>query len=121
MNWLCVEVRYLFDKYHGSRDGGRRADYPPSAHRLFQALIAAANNGQSMSAAAKEALQWLEKQLPPQIYRAGGIVARVSPYYVRSQQRHERGGKSMGEGQGTREETGGVADSENPPTSTSWR
>jgi CRISPR-associated protein Csb2 len=67
MNWLCVEVRYLFDKYHGSRDGGRRADYPPSAHRLFQALIAAANNGQSMSAAAKEALQWLEKQLPPQI------------------------------------------------------
>jgi hypothetical protein len=42
MNWLCVEVRYLFNKYHGSRDGGRRPDYPPSAHRMFQALTAAA-------------------------------------------------------------------------------
>ena len=67
MNWLCVEVRYLFDKYHGSRDGGRRADYPPSAHRIFQALTAAASNGRGMSDAAREALQWLEKQSPPQI------------------------------------------------------
>src|SRR5713101_8164627 len=67
MNWLCVEVRYLFNKYHGSRDGGRRPDYPPSAHRMFEALAAAANNGQGMSDAAKEALQWLEKQSPPEI------------------------------------------------------
>jgi len=67
MNWLCVEMRFLFSKYHGSRDGGRRPDYPPSAHRMFQALTAAANNNGGMSDAAKEALQWLEKQSPPQI------------------------------------------------------
>jgi len=67
MNWLCVEMRFLFNKYHGSRDGGRRPDYPPSAHRLFQALTAAANSNSGMSEAAKEALQWLEKQSPPQI------------------------------------------------------
>jgi CRISPR-associated protein Csb2 len=34
---------------------------------MFQALTAAANNGQGMSDATKEALQWLEKQSPPQI------------------------------------------------------
>jgi CRISPR-associated protein Csb2 len=67
MNWLCVEMRFLFNKYHGSRDGGRRPDYPPSAHRLFQALTAAANNNGTISDAAKEALQWLEKQSPPEI------------------------------------------------------
>src|SRR6516164_11329983 len=67
MNWLCVEVCYFFNKYHGSRDGGRRSEYPPSAHRMFQALVAAANNNGRMSDAAKEALQWLEKQSPPQI------------------------------------------------------
>jgi CRISPR-associated protein Csb2 len=67
VNWLCVEARYLFGKYHGSRDGGRRADYPPSPHRLLQTLTAAANNGQGMSATAKEALHWLEKQSPPQV------------------------------------------------------
>jgi CRISPR-associated protein Csb2 len=67
MNWLCVEVRYLFNKYHGSRNGGRRPDYPPSPHRLFQTLAAAANSYAGMSDVAKEALQWLEKQSPPQI------------------------------------------------------
>jgi CRISPR-associated protein Csb2 len=34
---------------------------------MFQALVAAANNNGRMSDAAKEALQWLEKQSPPQI------------------------------------------------------
>jgi CRISPR-associated protein Csb2 len=34
---------------------------------MFQALTAAANNNGSMPEAAKEALQWLEKQSPPQI------------------------------------------------------
>jgi CRISPR-associated protein Csb2 len=67
MNWLCVEMHFLFNKYHGSRDGGRRPDYPPSAHRLFQALTAAANNKGVVSDSAKGALQWLEKQSPPQI------------------------------------------------------
>jgi len=67
MNWLCVEVRYLFNKYHGSRDGGRRSEYPPSTHRMFQALTAAANNNGRMPDAARAALQWLEKQSPPLI------------------------------------------------------
>jgi CRISPR-associated protein Csb2 len=67
MSWLCIEVRYLFNRYHGSRDGGRRPDYPPSAHRMFQALTAAANNNGGMSDAAKGALQWLEKRSPPHI------------------------------------------------------
>jgi CRISPR-associated protein Csb2 len=67
MNWLCVEVRYLFDKYHGSRGGGRRPDYPPSPHRVFQTLIAAASTNGDISAASKEALRWLEKQSAPQI------------------------------------------------------
>jgi CRISPR-associated protein Csb2 len=67
MDWLCVEFRFLFNKYHGSRNGGRRDDYPPSAHRMFQSLIAAASTNGQMSDAAKEALQWLERQSPPQI------------------------------------------------------
>jgi CRISPR-associated protein Csb2 len=67
MNWLCVEVRYLFRKYHGSQDGGRRADYPPSPHRVFQSLTAAANTNGSMAGLSKDAMQWLERQSPPQI------------------------------------------------------
>jgi CRISPR-associated protein Csb2 len=67
MKWLCVEARFLFGKYHGSRSGGRRRDYPPSPHRMFQALVAAANSRGGMDQAAKEALLWLEGQPPPQI------------------------------------------------------
>jgi CRISPR-associated protein Csb2 len=67
MNWLCVEVRYLFGKYHGSRDGGRRADYPPSPHRLFQSLTAAANTNGTMAGLSKDAMQWLERQSPPEV------------------------------------------------------
>src|SRR5438094_540950 len=67
MNWLCLEFRYLFGRYHGSRDGGRRSDYPPSAHRVFQALTAAANSNGAMVNGATEALQWLEMQSPPQV------------------------------------------------------
>jgi hypothetical protein len=36
MHWLCVEVRYLFEKYHGSRSGGRRRDYPPPLTECFK-------------------------------------------------------------------------------------
>jgi CRISPR-associated protein Csb2 len=67
MKWLCIEARFLFDKYHGSRAGGRRRDYPPSPHRMFQALVAAANSNGGMDEASKEALLWLEKQSPPHI------------------------------------------------------
>jgi CRISPR-associated protein Csb2 len=96
MNWLCVEVRYLFEKYHGSRDGGRRADYPPSPHRLFQSLTAAANTNGTMTGLSKEAMQWLEKQSPPSDRRTG-IIGGDSTNYIRTQQRHERGGKGLGE------------------------
>jgi CRISPR-associated protein Csb2 len=67
MKWLCIEARFLFHKYHGSRAGGRRRDYPPSPHRMFQALVAAANSNGSIDEAPKEALLWLEKQWPPRI------------------------------------------------------
>src|SRR6266487_4793511 len=82
MHWLCIETRYLFDKYHGSRSGGRRRDFPPSTHRMFQALTAAANNGHGMSDAARKALQWLEQQPPPQIVVPESLLGSRLKTYV---------------------------------------
>jgi CRISPR-associated protein Csb2 len=59
MDALVLYVRLHDGRYHG------RGDWPPSPARLFQALVAGAGLGSSLSPSDKAALQWLEKQKPP--------------------------------------------------------
>lgn len=71
MRWLCIEANLLVGRYYGRRDDGRRAEWPPNPHRLYQALLAAANLGYrrtEFSDAKKEAFRWLESRpLTPEI------------------------------------------------------
>lgn len=70
MRWLCIEAHLLLGRYHGQSDDGRRPQWPPNPHRLFQALIAAGHLGSrrtEFGPAQRAALQWLERQDPPLI------------------------------------------------------
>jgi CRISPR-associated protein Csb2 len=51
---LLVSVQFYEGRYHGS------GEWPPSPARLFQALVAGAARGGSLSARMVEALEWLE-------------------------------------------------------------
>ena len=87
MRWLCIEVHFLAGRYHGRGDDGRRAEWPPNPHRLFQALVAAGHFGfrrTEFSGAKRAALRWLERREAPDIVvppaRRGG--ARIlAPTY----------------------------------------
>jgi CRISPR-associated protein Csb2 len=85
MRWLCIEAHFLAGRYHGSHDDGRRAEWPPNPHRLFQALVAASNLGfrrTEFSDAKREAFRWLERRPPPEIVAAQGYEAGTVRLYV---------------------------------------
>ncbi|MCI0429602.1 MAG: type I-U CRISPR-associated protein Csb2, partial [Rhodospirillales bacterium] len=85
MRWLCIEAHLLAGRYHGRGDEGRRAEWPPNPHRVFQALIAAANLGfrrTEFSDAKKEAFRWLERRAPPEIIVPRAHEANVVRLYV---------------------------------------
>ena len=58
---LLISVRFHEGRYHGA--GG----WPPAPARLFQALLAGAARGADVPAAARDALDWLERLPPPVI------------------------------------------------------
>jgi CRISPR-associated protein Csb2 len=83
--WLCIEAHFLAGRYHGSSEDGRRAQWPPNPHRLFQALLAAGNLGfrrTEFSDAKKEALRWLERRAAPEIVCPPARTASVVRLYV---------------------------------------
>lgn len=85
MRWLCVEAHFLAGRYHGSRDDGRLAQWPPDPYRLFQALVAAGNLGfrrTEFSDAKKAALRWLERRPPPEILVPPARRANTFRLYV---------------------------------------
>lgn len=60
---LSISITFLNGRYHGQ-------EWPPSAARLFQALVAGVmtcGDGRYM-ADVEPALRWLERQRPPRIY-----------------------------------------------------
>lgn len=61
MNSVLISVRLHDGRYHGT------GDWPPSPARLFQALVAAAAQGNVLSGEDGAALSWLEQLLPPEI------------------------------------------------------
>lgn len=79
---LRITARFLQPYSHGRDDHGGPA-WPPSPLRLFQALVAAAMRRALGAPEARPplvaALQWLERQAPPEII-APTAVAAVAPY-----------------------------------------
>jgi CRISPR-associated protein Csb2 len=70
MRWLSIEARLLGERYHGCGEEGRRSEWPPNPHRLFQALVAAGHLGfrrTEFSDAKKDALRWLEQRPAPEV------------------------------------------------------
>ena len=63
---LLVAVRFHEGRYHGT--GG----WPPSPARLFQALMAGAAEGATVSCSTLDALNWLERLPPPMIVAPRG-------------------------------------------------
>jgi CRISPR-associated protein Csb2 len=67
MRRLIISIRFHDGRYHGS------GEWPPSAARLFQALVAGVARGENLSAREAEALQWLEGLNAP-------VIAAPSAY-----------------------------------------
>ena len=65
MPCLLVRVRFHEARYHGRSQEG--AEWPPSAARLFQALVAGAARGQTLAEDDRSGLAWLESLDPPVI------------------------------------------------------
>lgn len=85
MRWLAIEVHFLSGRYHGRGDDGRSAEWPPNPHRLFQALVAAANLGYRRTEAIeakRAALLWLEARPPPEIVASLATVLSTLRLYV---------------------------------------
>jgi CRISPR-associated protein Csb2 len=58
---LLLSIHFHDGRYHG------RPEWPPSPARLFQALVAGAASGKTLSAEDRVALGWLEQREPPVI------------------------------------------------------
>jgi len=70
---VLLTIHFHDGRYHGA------GDWPPSPARLFQALVAAAARGKTLSDAGKSALGWLETLSPPVI---AAPAARLTKAFV---------------------------------------
>jgi len=75
--YFCISVKFLDPRFHGRGDGGR-PEWPPSALRLFQAIVAANADEIGMEGGLDRALAWLEAHGPPLIVAPRGEEAQ--PY-----------------------------------------
>ena len=87
--WLSISARFIDGQFHG-RTRDRQPEWPPSPHRLFSALVAAANSGhlvREFGETRQDAFRWLECLPAPEI--VAPAVAADSPYrlYVPNNER----------------------------------
>lgn len=75
-NTLLISVRFHDSRYHGS------GEWPPSPARLFQALVAGAARGGSLSEDAVLAFKWLESQDAPAIAAPSAFVGQAFKTFV---------------------------------------
>ena len=73
---LLIAVRFHEGRYHGT--GG----WPPAPARLFQAVMAGAARGATVSDTARGALEWLERLPPPVIAAPRGEPGQVYTGFV---------------------------------------
>ena len=78
---LLVTVRLYEGRYHGL-DDRYAAEWPPSPARLFQAFLAGAARGATVSEAARAALDWLQTLPPPVIAAPRSTPGQVHIRYV---------------------------------------
>ena len=81
---LCLSIRLLdsLPEFHG-QSGDGEPEWPPSPLRVFQALVAAAGRWREerFKTSSLFALEWLERQLPPQIVSPSirtGVAIRIA-------------------------------------------
>lgn len=82
--YLCVSVTFLDPAFHGLKDADQ-PEWPPSPHRLFQALLAGSHAGCRSVEWSDEkagAFRWLEERaapliIAPDIHRSGGYTLFV--------------------------------------------
>ena len=82
--FLCIEVQFLDETFHGRGDGGE-PEWPPSPLRLFQAIVESASTrwrGQDFSKFAEPVLHWLENQPGPLIIAPTAIRGEKHRLYV---------------------------------------
>ena len=80
---LLIAVRFHDGRYHGEADGfAGDGGWPPSPGRLFQALVAAAAHGGTVSVGDQRALEWLEGLPPPRIAAPPALRGAAVPLFV---------------------------------------
>lgn len=78
---LALEVTFLTGRYVATEYNDRsRAEWPPHPARLFSALVAA--HASDPIPEEREALQWLERQDPPEIAASSASEREVVTVYV---------------------------------------
>lgn len=83
---LVISIRFLGDRYHGRTENGREPEWPPSPHRLFQAILAgSAPRWWDADVRDREvaALQWFQGLAPPRIVAPPAQSGRPLLNYVR--------------------------------------
>ena len=75
MRWFVASVTFLFERFHG-RSEGERPEWPPSPHRQFQAIVAAAHDTRTWGEQDPAAFRWLERRPPPDILASSVSVGR---------------------------------------------
>lgn len=84
---LLIAVRFHDGRFHG------RPEWPPSPARLFQALVAAAAQGEKIPQIAREALAWLEcLEAPPLIVAPPARMGRSFDTFVPNNDLDAKGG-----------------------------
>jgi CRISPR-associated protein Csb2 len=73
---LLLSVHFHDGRYHGM------GDWPPSPARLFQALVAGAARGETLSDEVVKALKWLEGLAPPFIVSPSAYLGRPFKNFV---------------------------------------
>jgi CRISPR-associated protein Csb2 len=73
---LLIAVRFHDGRYYGA------GDWPPAPARLFQALVAGAARGATLTDEDRRALCWLEQQNPPVIAAPAGRAGQSFKLYV---------------------------------------
>jgi len=78
---LTFGIRYLQGLAVGSHGDYGRVEWPPHPARVFMAMVAA-HYQTGAEVVEREALLWLEKQAPPEIYAPEALPCRVVTQYV---------------------------------------
>ncbi len=80
---FAIEVNFLTGRYVATFHNDRqRGEWPPHPARLFSALVATWADADDPDQAEREALEWLESQIPPSIAASDAAPRTVASHFV---------------------------------------